>query len=284
MAKKEEDEMTSSTTVLTVFMFVFATYYIIRFFLIDNYAVKDNSVLGIPITILAFAIVFLFQLTTNFKNTRILCGNVQFGSAAWYTALPFVLIIGTLVVAMTLFPGWKAPFSNTLGYGLVKIMGVETVFNNMLKTKAGNNKLLQKVYQDKSILINLMTPGPTGTFEKVIKQLAGEDTNPQQTGGAIMGQQQAVPNIEAGNGIFNPQYKDYIPQLYNFVLIKDYVSEFMWFILAGFLSIQTSFNQIIGIECKKTEEQLEKSMATFNTKQKQMMKKKKEAQKFKVFD
>ena len=63
MAKKnEEDEMTSSTTVLTVFMFIFAAYYVIRFFLADNFAVKKNSVMGIPLTILAFAIVFLFQM------------------------------------------------------------------------------------------------------------------------------------------------------------------------------------------------------------------------------
>ena len=172
---------------------------------------------------------------------------------------------------MTLFPGWKAPFSNTLGYGLVKILGIDTVFNNMLKTKAGNNKLLQKVYQDKSILINLMTPGPLGTFDKVIAQLAGNDTaNIKQKGGNVIPQEPS--QINAGYGIFNPQYKDYIPQLYNFVLIKDYVAEFMWFMLAGFLSIQTSFNQIMGIEYKKTEEQLEKSMADFNKKEKEAQK------------
>ena len=60
MAEKKE-EMTSSTTVLTVFMFIFATYYVLRFFLADNYAVKNNSVMGIPLTILAFAIVYLFS-------------------------------------------------------------------------------------------------------------------------------------------------------------------------------------------------------------------------------
>ena len=58
----------------------------------------------------------------------------------------------------------------------------------------------------------------------------------------------------------------------------------MWFILAGFLTIQTSFNSIVGIECKKSEEQLEKSVADFNTKQKEMLRKKKPTQKFKVFD
>ena len=279
----EEEQMTSSTTVLTVFIFIFMAYYITRFFLIDNYAVKDSSVLSIPITILVFALIFLFQLTTNIKNTRILCGSVQFGSAVFYTVLPFVLIIGALIVCMTLFPGWKAPFSNTLGYGLVKILGIDTVFNNMLKTKAGNNKLLQKVYQDKSILINLMTPGPLGTFDKVIAQLAGNDTaNIKQKGGNVIPQEPS--QINAGYGIFNPQYKDYIPQLYNFVLIKDYVAEFMWFMLAGFLSIQTSFNQIMGIECKKTEEQLEKSMADFNKKEKEAQKNAKAPKKFKVFD
>ena len=162
-------------------------------------------------------------------------------------------------------------------------MGVETTFNNMLKTKAGNNKLLQKVYQDKSILINLMTPGPLGTFDNVITQLSGGDTKPKQTGGAMI-QQQAVPNINTGSGIFNSKYEEFIPELYNFVLVKDYVAEYMWFILAGFLTIQTSFNSIVGIECKKTQEQLGKSVADFNARQKEMLRKKKPAQTYKVFD
>jgi len=280
--KDDEEKMTSSTTMLMVYSFIFIVYYLLRFFLVDNYSLKDkSSILSIPLTLLAFLLITLFQMTTNFKNTKVLCGSVQFSSAVLYTVLPMVLIMGGLSVCMGLFPGWKAPFSNTLGYGVTMMLGIQTVFNNMLKTNAGDNKLLQKVVQDKSILINLMTPGKNGTFNKVMEQLSGGTA---QSGGA-MDLAEGVSNVVTeGNGIFNTQYKDYESQLYNLVLIKDYIAEFTWLILAGFLTIQTSFNQLVGIECKKSEAQLEKSMGDFETKSKRDAKNVEKPKKFKVFD
>ena len=206
----------------------------------------------------------IFTLTSNFKNTRVLCGSVQFGSAVMYTVLPMFLIMGGLSVCMGMFPGWKEPFSNTFGYGLARLLGIQTVFNNMLKTNAGDNKLLIKVVQDKSILINIMTPGKNGTFDKVMEQLSGGEGD--------------------GTGIFNKNYKDYEGQLYNLVLIKDYIAEVLWYLLGGFLTIQTSFNQIVGIECQKSEAQLAKSMKNFETKAKRDAKNKEAPKKFKVFD
>ncbi len=292
--KDDEEKMTSSTTMLMAYSFIFLVYYLLRFFLVDNYSLKNkSSILSIILTLLAFLIITIFQLTTNFKNTKVLCGTVQFSSAVSNTVLPMVLIMGGLSVCMGLFPGWKAPFSNTLGYGVTMMLGIQTVFNNMLKTNAGDNKLLQKVVQDKSILINLMTPGKNGTFDKVMEQLSG---GPAQKGGAMdlakgvadvgnNNNNDAVTNVvTGGNGIFNPQYKDYESQLYNLVLIKDYIAEFTWLLLAGFLTIQTSFNQLIGIECKKSEAQLEKSMGDFATKSKRDAKNAEKPKKFKVFD
>ena len=55
---------------------------------------------------------------------------------------------------LTVFPGWKAPFSNTVGYGLINILGKLIVGQGIgdaliavLKDDK-NNKLLKKVYSD----------------------------------------------------------------------------------------------------------------------------------------
>ena len=43
------------------------------------------------------------------------------------------------------FPGWKSPFSNTIGYLVTMLMNIKTVFTNMLVTDS-NNKLLKITY------------------------------------------------------------------------------------------------------------------------------------------
>ena len=43
-------------------------------------------------------------------------------------------------------------------------------------------------------------------------------------------------------------------QLYNLVLIKDYVGQFCWLVLGMALTVSTTFNNILGIEnCVNTD-------------------------------
>ena len=58
-----------------------------------------------------------------------------------------------------LFPGWLIPFSNTFGYGIAKLGGLNNLLNKILKPQdaTGNPKLtkaLADIYTDRSLLIN----------------------------------------------------------------------------------------------------------------------------------
>ena len=57
-------------------------------------------------------------------------GSKNFGLNSFiYSFVPFIFIFGSLLVAMILFPGWKAPFSNTLGYFIVKNVIARKLFS-----------------------------------------------------------------------------------------------------------------------------------------------------------
>jgi hypothetical protein len=253
--------MIGSTLVLSFFAIILLAYYILKFFVLDTYANRNEvSALEMPIGFALFALLVAFQLWANIKNTKELCGNIQLTPAVMYTLIPNILVLGGLNMLLGIFPGWKAPFSNTIGYGITLMLGIKTVFGDMLKTNSGENKILKKIYEDKSILINEMTPGPTGNFDKFVTNLGGE------------------------NGIWEEKgLESKLPQLYSLVLIKDYVSEYLWYILAGFLVISMSFNSIMGIECKKSEKDLELQSSRLVAKEKTNAGKA-NAPKYKVFD
>ena len=78
-------------------------------------------------------------------------------------------------------------------------MNIKPTFMNILKTDS-NNKLLKTVYEDPSLMINEMTPQNFFVFL-------------QKMG-------------DAQNSILSPDYKRFIPDLYNLVTIKNSVSKF----------------------------------------------------------
>ena len=41
-------------------------------------------------------------------------------NAFLYTTIPLIFILGTIIALTTVLPGWKAPFSNTIGFFIVK--------------------------------------------------------------------------------------------------------------------------------------------------------------------
>ena len=52
--------------------------------------------------------------------------------AILYTLFPNVLIFGLLIAILIGFPGWKAPFSNTLGFVAAKGSGIKDHFETLL--------------------------------------------------------------------------------------------------------------------------------------------------------
>jgi len=225
--------MISPFSTLIYFSILTTAYFVLKYLVAEKHG-SENKGLGFALTVCYLIIMVLLQFSANMSNAKEKCGgSPQLIPAINYTLLPNIFIFGGLLMVMMFFPGWKAPFSNTLGYLAVMLGGIKEVFTNVLKTDS-NNKLLKMVYRDPSMMINEMTPENFGLF------ISKMGTPP--------------------NSILSANYKKFVPELYNLVVIKDKIAEFVWYMFTGYLVIQNSNSYIMSIKCKRSAVELESKL------------------------
>jgi|TARA_B000000477_G_C6056348_1_gene212469 hypothetical protein len=240
--------MISPFTTFIYFSILTTVYFVLKFMLTEKHDSKNKS-LGIALGICYLIIMILLQISSNMANAKEKCGGTpQTIAAINYTIIPNLFIFGALLMVMMFFPGWKAPFSNTIGYLCVMGAGIKETFTNILKTDS-NNKLLKMVYRDPSMMINEMTPENFGIF---INKMGSPP-----------------------NSILSANYKKFIPELYNFVVIKDKIAEFLWYMFTGYLVIQNSNSYINTIKCKRSPDELEAKLTNMMDNPKKKEKKQK---------
>ncbi len=243
--------MISPFTTFIYFSILTTIYFVLKYFLSETHGAKNKS-LGLALSIIYLTIMVLLQLSSNLSNAKEKCGGTpQIIPSINYTIMPNLFIFGGLLMVMMFFPGWKAPFSNTIGYLCVMGAGIKETFTNILKTDS-NNKLLKMVYRDPSMMINEMTPENFGLF---ISKMGSPP-----------------------NSILSTNYKKFLPDLYNLVVIKDKIAEFLWYIFTGYLVIQNSNSYIMSIKCKRSPDEIEGKLANMLDNPK----KKKKPQKWKL--
>ena len=230
--------MISASASLSIFSILTCVYFLLRYLFVDGYG-KSNKMLNYFFTGLYLVLMVGAQFGINFQNSKEHCGGEpQLISTFIYTVIPNFTIFGLIVVLTSLFPGWRAPFSNTFGFLVTYFLGIKGVFNNMLPAKSGN-KLIQQVSEDSSTFINEITPENFNAFIGRMRQ----------------------------NKLLSSGASEYIPKLYSLVVIKDTVAKLIWYLLTGCLVISTSFNAIMGIECTRSSAALEAKQKEFNEQQ-----------------
>lgn len=223
--------MESATLSLILFVVFTLIYFIYRYF-------KFNQTSFKIVTAIYFLSVIASQFIINISLTKELCGESSYGNAFLYTFIPWVVIFGLLNIALMMFPGWKAPFSNTFGYLVVKAAGIRSLLtNNILKQKyKGSSTLSEKgisnsindIYSDPSILINQVTPD---TFDSFWKRMS--------------------PLLKGGSNL----YRNKLKQL---IVLKDLVGEFFWYLLTGMLVCSMSYNSILNQGCDVSVKEMQK--------------------------
>ena len=184
-------------------------------------------------------------LTQGFLNADLVkknCnGKANIGLAMRVTILPWIFIFGLLFIALIIFPSWKRPFANTFGFLVIKILGVDRLLkgeppnvDGILKKNTNiqgiSNKLVDinvlissnavnNLYNDPSLLVNELNPD---NFDEVIYNMK--------------------PLFRTGSE------KD-IGKLKDMVNIKDAVSEFVWYIAAGLVTISGTQNILNNTKC-----------------------------------
>ncbi len=231
--------MISASTTLAIFMVSTAVYFIARYYVVDRHIDGKTSNLVI-LSVLYLAAVIGSQLVINIKNAAEICaGTPQVGSAMLYTLVPNFFILGTVMVLLSVLPGWKAPFSNTLGYLIVRFQGVSDSFSDILASKG--SKLIEKICEDHSIIINQMTPVNFGPF---LKRMARDGLLTKGWHGS-----------------------DAEKNLWEYLAIKNLIAEFLWYTLTGAMVISTTYNALLDITCEATPQQKKAMSQAFAEKQ-----------------
>ena len=219
---------TASIIVFLVFTFI---YFIAEYVLPDE---QKNLVFYMYIIVL-----IITQFFINLQLTASICGTNQWYTTILVTAIPWIVIFGTLNIMLSMFPGWLQPFSNTIGYGVVKLAGLNSILKKILKPYNKSNstneltKALANVNDDYSLLINKIPPDNEGynTFMNKANSL--------------------FVNKTQGN-------KEEFDKLRKLVSLKATISKLIWFLLTGMLTVSAAFNYLSNTGCVRSLDDMER--------------------------
>lgn len=230
------------------------------FYFMIKYFIAGDGLKNTIWTSIYFIILIGFMMHVNNKIVTLKCGTTDYGLVMFATIIPWVFIVGITYILIMVFPGWKLPFSNTLGYLAAYLSGINTILGNILKSDYTKNlsqldasqitpqmkitaDALSSIYSDKSMLINQVTPDNLTSFWTRMKPLMRKG---------------AYENTK----LFD-QFK-------RLVYLKDIVAEFMWMFLSGMLAISVSFNMLISSQCQSNTEQILKAQQNAASKEHDM--------------
>jgi len=235
------------------FIFLTFVYFVARKLISDKFGSRNrvNMLKWVFLGLYLFATIGL-QMTDTMRLMKDLCGRYDLNKVVMYTLVPNFLIFGLIIAILATMPGWKAPFANTIGYACSLPTGVRKNFNILLSHDLIND-LLVKIGQDKSMLINEITPG---NYDLFFSKMSSNDllNVPYEKLKEFEEQQNKGERLEPRN----QDYLDAFVNLYNSVVLKDLVSEGVWYLLAGGLVITMTQNAIAEMECEKNTEEMKR--------------------------
>ena len=191
----------------------------------NNTISSKIAILKVLLLVVLFSTMYALNTTQMKKmcpnGTKNLVTKVFFS-----TFIPFIFLFGTVVVALSLMPGWKAPFSNTLGYSIVKNVAYRKLFSLQDWTTDGKDEPDSEIAKfnqksNRTFFVNELTPE---NFFDAIKSL----------------------NITFGNEDDYPVQK----MLYKAIIVKDFISEFIWYFFTALLTFSLSQIYILDSTCE----------------------------------
>lgn len=253
-------------------------------------------------------LVIIIQFIVNVSVITNMCGgNVteNIGSAGLITIFPWLLIFGTVIVILLIYPGFKSAFSDVVGYYFVSFSAnkllttllidkdIEKQLDNNANISDNEKQSIRntadtiiKICGNTSILINQIVPSNFLEYWKILEPLMKEEyrgltnktLNPT-TSTNLMEQmtplEPSAPPLNyeetlkmSGGQSNNGSSSSLQQKLLELVVTRDNVGESMWYIYTGLLI--TSFVQltIITKGCKSSPKTMEKNYQAYLDKQK----------------
>ena len=216
---------------------------------LDEIAPSNNVILLIYIGLLLVGTYFI-----NISVSKTLCvtNSIDWNNILFLTLLPWLIIFGLLYLLLEIFPGWVRPFSNTIGYVIVNLLGAEKDIKNILKQSNGLSDLSNKS------LVSALT-----NIEKDYSRIINEfDTNKDNFLSFIT-QFKREHFLKIDGPI---ETNEHVYKLYQHVIAKHFIGKIIWYILAGILIASITYNFLLDIKCVKTADEIEGEYTDLNKK------------------
>ena len=198
---------------------------------------KDSKIIQNKSTIfyIYFFLLILSQIFTNLEISTNYCGNPQWSTIILGTLVPWIFIFFLIKILLNQFVGWYKPFENTFGYLAMKLMGINQLAEEIIKVpnKTDNmnestKNFISQFDNDKSLVFNEIS---INNFQKFLNE------------SDLL--KKSLDNVSKN-------------KLMDLLHLKRFISEYIWYILSGMLSVSLSYNFMISNKCEKSTSQLER--------------------------
>jgi hypothetical protein len=271
-----EEDLPNPSGVLVYFLVISIIYLIytaIQLFTSDsltniiklNLKINNITIIGVYILLLIVGTYFI-----NINISKAMCGSqeIDWLNILFITLLPWLLIFIILYFLLEIFPGWVTPFSNTIGYLAITLLGVKSILNKLLKTKkqqipgpdSGPElgpdrgpelvKAINNINNNKSKFINQFDVNPhkfINFTNNLIESFIIKDCERIPDDGNTQ---------REGNGKL-------LMDIYKLVILKHIIGKLCWYILAGVLISSITYSFIINLTCNKTMEEAAREYSEF---------------------
>jgi hypothetical protein len=258
-----KDNKTSAPNPSAAMLFFFAITAVYCIFSIFMGGSDKHTKLILKSCYILFVITGEFFINLNLSNS--ICGINQWGSTFYITIIPWILIFGVLHVALIMFPGWMAPFANTFGYAVVKLMGLPELMKDIVAETAKGEaaRAILSIKSDDSLLVNQFAP--ESLTDKVDKNGNLTGTKWRKVFETAWSNLQSANILKSFPDVAENMNKQ--NQLYKFVEMKYTIAELIWNLLAGFLVTSISYNYIVNIGCQKSAARMKQLRDDYEEKQ-----------------
>ena len=209
-----------------------------------------------------FLLVIVIQFIVNASIISSTCGgNIteNMGAAGVFTFLPWTLIFGVIIVILTIYPGFKSAFSDVIGYYWVS---------------SSANKLLNELLINKDVQASINSDVSLSPEQKDKMQGAAETILKICGNTSILINQMVPKNFNDYWTILNPlmndKYKSPGPEtdaikneLFDIVVTRDNVGEFMWYLYTGILLTSIVQLKITTRGCASNPKTMEQNYQKF---------------------
>jgi len=166
------------------------------------------------------AFIAVMGVSMYFINAEIMksrCGSASVSTVVTATVVPWVVMFGITIAVLYVLPGWKQPFSNTIGYVGSLVAGGHQKVIALVDDKSD---MFKYILESPALLINQFS---LSNFSETIAKIA--------------------PSADPAK----------VLEFRNIVLLKEVLAEMVWYLLVGFIIITTSYNIILNYKCTITD-------------------------------